>query len=263
MKTRAQEKLARAHYDDPWLYDHRYKRRSLDLAFYVNLGKKKGRVLELGAGTGRITLPLARAGVEVVALEREASLCERLRERLQKEAPAVRQKVRIVQGDFRAAAKLKERFEWTLAPFNAFSHVYDEQALIKVLQVMRKVTKQLAFDVPLPSPETLAYDPDRRYRVGSATGRDGQKYAYYESFDYDAAAQTLLILAHYDAFDPTGRSSPDHRASFVLPLLHRMHFPRELALILRTAGFRVVKHDGGFAGEPLVGDSDSQVLVCR
>ncbi len=263
MKTRAQEKLARAHYDDPWLYDHRYKRRSLDIDHYLTIAKKAGRVLELGAGTGRITLPLARAGVEVVALEREASLCDRLRERLKKEGPAVQGKVRIVRGDFRVAAKLSERFECTLAPFNAFSHVYDERALIEVLRVMRKVTRQLAFDVPLPSPETLAYDPDRRYRIGGATGKDGQKYAYYESFDYDAAAQTLLILAHYDAFDPTGRSSPDHRASFVLPLLHRMHFPRELALIVAASGFRIVKHEGGFAGEALSRDSDSQVLVCR
>ena len=263
----ATERLARAHYADAWLYDRRYGRRSVDIAYYSALAKKAKRVLELGAGTGRITLPLARAGVEVVAVEREQALIGRLRARLARESLATQRRVTIVHDDFRTLRKTRGRFPLVIAPFNALSHCYDARTLAQVLAVIRTRLApgaRFAFDVPLPCPETLAYDPDRRYRVGNATGSDRTRYAYYESFEYDAAAQTLLIVAHYDRIDPrTKKPRPNDQRSFVLPLLHRMHFPQELALVLDAAGFSIVSHAGDFAGAPLTGDADSQVIVAK
>ncbi|MGZ8633847.1 MAG: class I SAM-dependent methyltransferase [Solirubrobacteraceae bacterium] len=54
----------------------------LDLPLWRELAAREGApVLDVGAGTGRVTLDLARRGHEVVALDRSAELLEALRER--------------------------------------------------------------------------------------------------------------------------------------------------------------------------------------
>ena len=52
-----------------------------DLAVWLELADGRGKILDVGAGTGRVTLPLARAGHSVVALEREVELAAELRRR--------------------------------------------------------------------------------------------------------------------------------------------------------------------------------------
>ena len=54
----------------------------LDLPLWRELAAREGApVLDVGAGTGRVALDLARRGHEVVALDRSAELLEALRER--------------------------------------------------------------------------------------------------------------------------------------------------------------------------------------
>jgi 23S rRNA (adenine-N6)-dimethyltransferase len=70
------------------------------------------RVVEIGAGAGALTLPLARRGLEVTALERDREWAERLRARLAGSGGAVR----VVEADF---------LDWRLppAPFRVISSV--------------------------------------------------------------------------------------------------------------------------------------------
>jgi len=55
---------------------------ALDLPLWRELAGREGSpVLDIGAGTGRVALDLARRGHEIVALDRSAELLEALRER--------------------------------------------------------------------------------------------------------------------------------------------------------------------------------------
>jgi SAM-dependent methyltransferase len=56
-----------------------------------------GPVLELGAGTGRITLPIARAGVQVYALDADPAMLDRLRHKLADEPAEVRERVTVMR----------------------------------------------------------------------------------------------------------------------------------------------------------------------
>ena len=59
-------------YDHPALYDLEYFNSVVeDVPHYVRLAEDAGRVLELGCGTGRLTLPMARAGVAVTGVEHD------------------------------------------------------------------------------------------------------------------------------------------------------------------------------------------------
>src|SRR5450432_2020798 len=79
---------SREHYRDPALYDYEYRRRRSDVTFYRELARKRlgagGRILELGAGTGRITIPLARDGHRVVALDQSPGMLAGLTARVGK-----------------------------------------------------------------------------------------------------------------------------------------------------------------------------------
>src|SRR5687767_9233407 len=91
-------------WDDPELYDlENADDPAFDLAYWTALLQERAphRVLDLGCGTGRLTLPLARLGIaaEIVALDRSAPFLERLRGRL---AEAGVEGVHVVEGDMRS-----------------------------------------------------------------------------------------------------------------------------------------------------------------
>lgn len=108
-------------YDEAWLYDLEHDGYRDDLGFYRRLAEDQaGPVLELGAGTGRVTLALATTGLNVVALEPNAAMLERAQARLEVAArrdPGLLERVHLVRGDARRLA-LQTRFALVIAPFN-------------------------------------------------------------------------------------------------------------------------------------------------
>src|SRR5678816_357802 len=96
---------SREHYADAALYDYEYRRRRADVVFYRELARKRlgerGRILELGAGSGRVTIPLARAGHDVVAVDASPAMLGKLRARVASLPDAVAKRITVVQGDLR------------------------------------------------------------------------------------------------------------------------------------------------------------------
>ena len=80
------------------IYDVVYADRD-DHAFWAAVAPGGGAILELACGTGRVLLPLARAGHEIVGLDLSAQMLERCRAHLADEPAAVRDRVRLVQAD--------------------------------------------------------------------------------------------------------------------------------------------------------------------
>lgn len=247
-------------YSDPPAYDRQYRRRKDDVAFYVALAARLGGpVLELGAGSGRVSLPIARAGHEIVALERYAPMRARLRERLEKEPASVREHVTVVSGDLETV-RLRRRFPLVIAPFNVLSHLYTREAWERALATVRvHLSKEgrLALDLPNPDVGSFLRSPLTAYRcrplVDPATG---DAIESHESFAYDAASQVQMVTS---LFGVVGKPEK----SFTRALAHRHVFPRELEALLHYNGLEVETHDGGFSGERLTLSSESQVVVAR
>ena len=85
------------------LYDHvgLYRDRP-DVAFFVEAATAAGSpVLEVGCGTGRVLIPTARAGIDIVGLDLSPHMLAVCRQRLQTESEAVRARVRLVEADMR------------------------------------------------------------------------------------------------------------------------------------------------------------------
>jgi SAM-dependent methyltransferase len=250
---------ALAHFEDPAYYASAYRRRTEDVAYYVALAERHGGpVLEYGCGSGRIAIPMARAGVDVLGVDHSAPMLRDLEARLARETKEVRARVKSLEGDMRTA-RVRRKFPLILCTFNTFLHLYDRD---DVERFLARVKAHLAprgrfvFDVSVPSPIDLSRDPSRAYRGPTLKHPTlGVRCKYQERFDYDPIRQILFVSMEF--------APEDGRPPFVTPLAHRQFFPAELEALLAHSGFVVEKREGGFDGEPLDRFSDVMVLTCR
>jgi SAM-dependent methyltransferase len=109
-----------------------------DVSFYVEMARAgNGPVLEVGCGTGRILLPCARAGANVVGLDLSAPMLQVLRGSLARETADVQARVRVVEGDMRAF-DLGERFGLITMPFRSFQHALTQEDQVATLRCVRR-----------------------------------------------------------------------------------------------------------------------------
>ncbi|MEZ4365007.1 MAG: methyltransferase domain-containing protein [Kofleriaceae bacterium] len=252
---------SREHYADAALYDHEYRRRRADVAFYRGLARRllggPGRVLELGCGSGRATLPLARDGHAVVAVDRAPTMLARLEARLARAPAAVRARVTTARGDLRDVA-VGGRFPLVIATFNVLEHLYTRVELAACLDRVRAHLAPgglFAFDVQQPDLRWLSRDPDRRWaRTRFTHPVTGARLEYSTSHDYDPISQIALIRLYYAPVDGDGPTR-------IVKLSQRKYFPAELEALLAASGFAVHERYGGFDGSPPAADSDTQIVV--
>src|SRR5215217_7150141 len=90
-----------------------------DVPFWRRVASRAGGpVLELGCGTGRVSLPLARAGVDLVGIDRSAAMLDRARRQILKSSnPRILKSLRLVRADIRALPFDTGAFSMVVAPY--------------------------------------------------------------------------------------------------------------------------------------------------
>jgi len=254
------------HYLDPERYDHEYRRRRADVNWYRALARevaerlrRKGemQVLELGCGSGRLLVPLARDGFRVLGVDRSQPMLDRCRARIERLPPTARARAEVVRADFRRLS-LGRRFPLIVCPFNAMMHLYaraDVEAFLDGVRAHLAPGGTFAFDVLQPDLRWLTRDPEKRWaRTRFKDPRDGRTLYYSTNTSYDPVTQIAWIRLFYD------EAGGDRTE--VVHLAQRQFFPQELLELLHYNGFIVESRDGGFAGEPLDERAESQVCRC-
>lgn len=269
------------HYLDAALYDFEYRRRRADVNFYRGLARQHLRrgepALELGCGSGRLTIPLARDGHLVLGLDLSAPMLARAQARAASLGRAARSRVAFARADFRNFA-VAPRFRLVACPFNAFQHLYTAADVQRFLACVRAALAPgglFVFDVLNPDLRWLSRDPTRRWaRTRFRHPETGRRYEYSTNQTYDPIAQIAYMRIYYRALDGDGDGSGSGSGSgdgggsgsagreHVVRLAHRQFFPAELMQLVRSAGFLVIDRYGGFQGEALEDGSESQLLLC-
>ena len=248
---------SRAHYEDASYYTHTYRTRIEDVARYVELGLASGGpVLELGIGNGRIALPLARHGIEVIGVDKSVEMLADLRRRLKDEPAEVRARLSFVRGDIRKVS-LRRKYPLVICPFNTALHLYTRADVRSFLHVVKShLTPGGTFvcDLSLPVPRDLARSADRAYGAPPFNHPTLGRVKYEEIFDYDRVRQILFISMFF---------TPKSGETVMSPLAHRQFYPEEWQLFLEEAGFRVATIEGDFQAGPLTQESDVMVVHAR
>lgn len=113
-------------------------KRTEDVAFYLNAAKKYADpVLELGCGTGRITMAIAEAGFRIVGLDISEKMLERAGEKRAALRREARERVHLVQGDM-TQFDLAEKFRLIVIPFRPFQHLLETEQQIGCLNCAKK-----------------------------------------------------------------------------------------------------------------------------
>lgn len=107
-----------------------------DIEFYLGaLGELRGDVLELACGTGRISLPLARAGLRLVGLDHARAVLERARRKAREE----NLEIEFIVGDA-VETRLERRFEAVFMAYNSISLIENERVLGLAENISRHLT---------------------------------------------------------------------------------------------------------------------------
>jgi SAM-dependent methyltransferase len=109
-----------------------------DVAFWTAAALESGGpVLEVGCGTGRVLIPTARAGIEIVGLDLSQAMLAICRRRLAQEPEEVRARARLVKADMRDF-DLGRQFALVTIPFRPFQHLITVEEQLACLTTIRR-----------------------------------------------------------------------------------------------------------------------------
>lgn len=233
-------------------YDAQHKNFAIDIPFYVEQSVKFGDpVLELACGTGRVTIPIAKAGFDITGIDISSSMLNSAAV----DAADAGAKVNFVKSDIRSF-NLERKFQLIICPFNAIAHLLDLKSVIATfLRVKKHLNKEgkFIFDFFNPSFERLFRDESKRYPVDEYQDPDSnEKVILTESNHYDRATQINYIKWYYKI----GEREEVHNLDM------RMFFPKELDALLQLNGFRIHDKFGDFDGSEFTENSGRQVMIC-
>ena len=198
-----------------------------------------GRALELGFGTGRIALPLARRGVPVHGIELSEAMASRLR------AKRGDEDVEVTIADF-ASTRVEGTFSLAYLVFNTISNLTTQAAQVACF---RNVAAHLEpggrFVIEVGLPELQRLPPGETARVFHMSE------TRWGIDEYDVATQGL-VSHHFETVE--GRI--EH---FAMPF--RYTWPAELDLMAQLAGMALRERWSGWKGEPFTSDSRGHVSV--
>ena len=177
------------------IYHLHHSRHPEDLPFWTGLAAEKGGpVLELGCGTGRVLLSLAKTGLTVFGLDRDAEMLEVLQQAI---LPGLQ--VHIWQGDFTAFC-LAESFPLIILPCNTYSTLDHAQRTALLKAIRDHLAPEGIFAVSMPNPVLLRRLPASsdaeieeiitlpqeggRVQVSSAWTRDDQYFSLHWYYDH-------------------------------------------------------------------------------
>src|SRR5580765_71061 len=111
-----------------------------DIPFWRTLAlQSEGPVLELGCGTGRISIPLARAGVSIVGVDRSEAMLSRARKRIRR--GRLPSRVQLIRSDIRALPFPSSTFPLVMAPYGVLQSLLRERDLVATLAAVARVLK--------------------------------------------------------------------------------------------------------------------------
>ncbi len=239
-------------------YDLSHNDLTEDIPFLLEMAQAAGGpVLELGCGSGRLLLPIARAGLAITGVDNSPEMLARAEARLAAEPADVRARVSLVAGDMKAPPLPDgEPFALAVFGYNTFMHL-DEMGAAAALRHLRPRLRpggRLLIDVDNPLALAAAGDdPDFTLEdelVDEATGETLRQFTAYESVPGEQAVDVTWVY-----------ESDRGRPSLKARLRYHYLYPHQYDLLLGLTGFRLAGLGGGYEGEPFDEESDRLIVV--
>jgi len=215
-----------------------------DLDFYSMLAESHGDpILDIGCGTGRVTLHLAGLGYCVHGVDVSRAMLNRAQRKVAGRAD-LRDQVTFFEGDA-LTYPFTEMYSLILIPYNGFMHFRDPDAQIGVLNHLSRFLKDdglLVFDLPNAGDHFASADDGAVTLERSFIEPESGNLVMQQSVSQiDRVEQLQHITWIYDEIERDGRLKRT-----VAPLVLRYTFAAELDLLLNVAGLERVNRFGDY-----------------
>jgi len=247
-------------------YDAAYASKAdlVDLPSYLELSKKsRGPVLEIGCGTGRVLLPIARHGIEIHGVDISPAMLRILKSHLAGEPLEVRKRAHLHRGDMRSF-HLKKKFPLVMLPFRSLRHMFtlkDQLAALKTAAFHLDRRGRLAFDVFYPKFDAIT----------SGIGEEVRELEWAESGEH------ARVVRRFFREDSVDKIHQKFNFTFIFRTYEGERLVREesepfalsyytyphIQVLFQLAGLEIVKEYGSYAKTPLDNSADQMIFLLK
>lgn len=236
-----------------------------DIESYLRIAEGAHRILDLGCGWGRITIPLALAGHRVVGIDVEQEFLLECRQRL--DARGASPRVELLHRDATCLNSdellLKEQFQLIIIPYNTVYALGGSARFVECLEVLRQCLTpdgNLWFDVYDLDEFHGSFDAEQPYEDDGAPVASwedaGSRVEVFETTQVLPERQRLIV--DYDAY-----AAPDFHRVGHLNISHDYLLTQDIEKALDQAKFDLIgKHPRSalHSYQPNRTDEDTQMF---
>jgi SAM-dependent methyltransferase len=218
----------------------------VDIPFYLEYAKKQqGNILELGCGTGRVSIELAKAGYEVTGLDLSEPMLEIYKSKTKKLPQNIREKITLINGNM-ANFTINNKFSLIIAPFRAFQALTDDNDIKNCLKCIKShLDKDGLFiinvfrpykemDESWIFPETIQWErDDEKNGTHVIKKHRGDKI--------DVKNQIIYPSFIYEIIDKDGNTEKHYEH-----LALKYYYYEQLINILKENGFKILEEYGWY-----------------
>lgn len=220
------------------LYDN-YVNTDYDFTFFLDEAKGLDKVLEITSGTGRLSLPLIKSGVNLTCIDFSKGMLDILKQKLEKD----KLKANLIKSDM-SEFNLNELFDLVVIPFQSFSELVTYEKQIKTLkQINKHLNRTGHFICTLHNPEVRKnlINGKKNFR-GEFNLKNGNTLKLYTEEKYDPETNIVSGLQYYEIYDSNKKllSSKIENMQFCL------HSKENFKKLLDEAGFNVAALYGSY-----------------
>jgi SAM-dependent methyltransferase len=240
-----------------------------DIPFYLREadqvagGSTIAPILDLGCGTGRVLLALARAGHTVSGLDQSHAMLAQCRVKLAAEPAAVRSRVDLHHADvreFTLASPAEDGFALAIAPFRLLQHLTTTIEQVQCLEAIRRHLApggRFVFDVFNPRYPLLTQERSQEVEdtaeLQLSDGRHLRRTARVTGVRWVDQVSEVELIYYVRAGTAVQR--------FVHAFSMRWYTPPELEHLLERTGFHIEAVYGDFERSALADESPEIIVV--
>ncbi len=257
------------------IYELTHGDKNDDLPLYLEYAQKCGSpIFEVGCGTGRVTIALARAGQQVFGIDLSPEMLKIAQQKISKEPQEVQERIELTQMDMSDIDVPGRKFPLFLMPYGEFAHVLEreqQQATLKrIFQHLKPGGRLIIGMSNWDARETrisfrgtqiarLGHSMPLQYEGVFYDEKHQQKIVRYMARGYDPSVQTAIHVYVHEILDKEGKLIA--KKTNILPI--RYVFRYEMELLLEKAGFTIEEIFGYYDKSEFKYDSRRMIFVAR